>query len=172
MRATVSVDEDFGDLMGTLDYPMVIVTAASAAGRAGCLAGFVTQASIHPPRLLVHLSKANRTYRIAEGADVLVVHYLQRANMDLAHLFGEETGDDVDKFERCAWDDGPSGTPVLSGTLGWVAGPILDRLDAGDHVAHLVGVTTVTPPDPATTGAARPVLTYQSVREFDPGHPA
>jgi flavin reductase (DIM6/NTAB) family NADH-FMN oxidoreductase RutF len=168
----VTIGDDFGDLMGILDYPMVIVTAASKDERTGCLAGFWTQASIDPPRLLVHLSKVNRTYRIATDCDVLIVHYLHRGNMDLARLFGEETGDEVDKFSRCSWHEGPSRTPVLSGTLGWVGGRVIDRFDVGDHVGHLLDVEVVSPPDASTVGGPPRILTSRSVRGFDPGHPA
>ena len=45
----------FDELMGELDYPMFIVTAAREGERAGCLVGFATQTSIHPSRFLVCL---------------------------------------------------------------------------------------------------------------------
>ena len=62
------------ELVSELDYPMFIVTCADARERAGCLVGFATQCSIDPPRFLICLSDKNRTYRVARGTDVLVVH--------------------------------------------------------------------------------------------------
>ena len=35
------------------------------------------------------------------------VHFVPEEAEDLAELFGGETGDEVDKFERCAWRPGP-----------------------------------------------------------------
>lgn len=162
----MSTEENFHALVSDLDYPMFIAVAATASERAGCLVGFVTQASIKPPRLLVMLSKLNRTCRVAQASDTLIVHFLGEDNHDLAALFGQETGDDVDKFEVCEWHDGPDGTPVLIGTRGWVAGRILERFDAGDHVAHLVEVEEA---QVDTSGAP---LTYQTVRGMEAGHPA
>lgn len=160
------VHDVFEQLVGGLDYPMYIVTAAHEGARAGCLVGFTTQASIDPPRLLVLLSKANDTFRVASRAEVLGVHFLSTANKDLAELFGEESGDWTDKFARCKWQEGPSDVPVLVGVKGWIAGRVLQRLDAGDHVPHLLE------PIDGGVGGDGPSLTLQQVRDLEPGHPA
>lgn len=156
----------FEQLVGELDYPMYVVTAAHGTDRAGCLVGFAAQASIDPPRLIVMLSKANETFRVASHTDVLGVHYLGADNQALAALFGEESGDWTDKFARCDWLNGPGDVPVIAGVRGWVVGRVLERLDAGDHVAHLL--------EPIDAGFAhgRPPLMLSQVVDLDPGHPA
>lgn len=155
-------------LAAHLDSPMVIVTAAAPDGRrSGCLVGFFTQCSIHPPRLLPCISKANHTFEVARAAPVLAVHWLGDDDRSLAELFGGETGDEVDKFQRCSWEPGPEGVPVLDGVPGWVAGPVLGRFDVGDHVAFLVGAEWGQAADPAA-----PDLGYQAVKGIDPGHDA
>jgi flavin reductase (DIM6/NTAB) family NADH-FMN oxidoreductase RutF len=160
------VDDTFEKLVSDLDYPMYVVTAAVDGERAGCLVGFVTQASIDPPRLLVLISKANETFRVASRAEVLGVHFLGADNKDLAELFGEESGDWTDKFARCKWQDGPNDVPVVLGVRGWVAGRVLERLDAGDHVAHLLA------PIDAGFASDGPPLTIKQVTDLDAGHPA
>jgi flavin reductase (DIM6/NTAB) family NADH-FMN oxidoreductase RutF len=156
----------FDTLVADLDYPMFIVTAAAGGERAGCLVGFVTQASIEPSRMLVMLSKANRTYRVAADADELVVHFPNVDNESLAALFGQETDDEVDKFAFCSWDESPAKTPILRGTNGWIAGRILHRFDGGDHVGHLLDITD------ARAEARLAHLTFQAVRDMEPGHRA
>src|SRR5947209_7661024 len=101
------VVDSFDDVTEVLDYPMFVVTTASNNRSAGCLAGFATQISIDPPRFLVGLSDKNHTYRVALDAARLAVHLLDADSMGLARLFGEQTGDDVDKFTLCAWRPGP-----------------------------------------------------------------
>jgi flavin reductase (DIM6/NTAB) family NADH-FMN oxidoreductase RutF len=160
----VTPSNAFDELVSNLDYPMFIVTAAVDGHTAGCLAGFVTQASIDPPRLLVMLSKRNHTYDIAQRADVLVVHFLHADNLELARLFGEQSGDTSDKFSRCQWRPGLHGAPVLVGVRGWIAGHILMRFDAGDHVGHLLDVSEA---EVNLTGSA---LSFQAVRDLEPGH--
>jgi flavin reductase (DIM6/NTAB) family NADH-FMN oxidoreductase RutF len=159
-------DDAFHSLVSDLNYPMFIVTAAADGERSGCLVGFATQASIDPPRLLVLLSKSNRTFQVALSSHALAVHFLSRANQGLATLFGEETGDDVDKFAGCEWREGPDGLPLLSGTQGWVVGTIIDRFDAGDHVPHLLTVRSAELDRPGEQ------LDFQTVRGLHPGHPA
>ena len=62
------------DLAGNLDYPMIIVTATSRSGeRSGCLVGFHTQCSIHPPRWAVYLSIENHTYAIALDSEMSTI---------------------------------------------------------------------------------------------------
>jgi flavin reductase (DIM6/NTAB) family NADH-FMN oxidoreductase RutF len=159
-------DGVFEELVGGLDTPMYVVTASVDGERAGCLVGFATQASIDPPRFLVLLSKANETYRVAAQAEVLGLHFLGDDNVDLAELFGGESGDWTDKFARCTWQDGPCDVPVIVGVRGWIAGRVLERLDAGDHVAHLLE-----PIDGGVGDHATP-LTLKQLVDLEPGHPA
>jgi flavin reductase (DIM6/NTAB) family NADH-FMN oxidoreductase RutF len=152
-------------LIAGLDTPMVIVTAAHGGVRSGCLVGFWTQCSIHPPRVLPCISKANHTFGVATSAPVLAVHWLAGDDRALAELFGGETGDEVDKFERCSWRPGPGGVPILDGVKGWVAGPVLGRFDVGDHVAFLVE-----PEAGAVENPAPGQLGFRAVQDLEPGH--
>jgi flavin reductase (DIM6/NTAB) family NADH-FMN oxidoreductase RutF len=147
-----------------LDYPMFIVTATDGTERAGCLIGFATQCSVAPARFLVCLSDKNRTFRVARGADVLVVHLVPEHAGELAELFGSQTGDEIDKFARCSWSPGPGGTPVLDDIPNWFAGRILERFPAGDHCAYLL--------DPFESHAepGEGLFAFHRARAIDPGH--
>ena len=107
---------DADEFVAGFDYPMFVVTAVDpgTGARAGCLVGFATQTSIEPFRFLVCLSRRNRTYRVARAATVLAMHVLGEEQRELAALFGERTGDEVDKFARCSWRPGPEGVPLLT----------------------------------------------------------
>jgi flavin reductase (DIM6/NTAB) family NADH-FMN oxidoreductase RutF len=145
---------------------MFIVTVVGADGeRDGCLIGFATQCSIKPQRFITCISKENRTFDAVRSADAIVVHFLGAQQRELAELFGGETGDEVDKFELCAWSEGPFGIPVLDDVPGWFAGRILERFDAGDHVALLLD-----PVEAEDRGGALD-LGFQAVKPIDPGHP-
>ena len=159
--------EHWDKVVELLDYPMFVVTTVSGTTYAGCLVGFATQASIHPPRFLVGISDKNFTCRVVQDADRLAVHELDNTDRDLASLFGEQTGDDVDKFAQCRWHEGPDGVPILDDASAWFSGPILSRDRVGDHVAHLIEVDAAEVLKPE--GA---LLKFSSVRDFEPGHEA
>jgi flavin reductase (DIM6/NTAB) family NADH-FMN oxidoreductase RutF len=162
----VDGDKALQRLAAGTDTPMVIVTAQAEDGRrSGCLVGFWTQCSIRPPRVLACISKANHTLPVATAAPVLAVHWLGDDDRGLAELFGGETGDEVDKFERCSWQPGPGGVPVLDGVKGWVAGPVIGHFEVGDHVAFVLDAGAGAAFDPSAGD-----LGFQAVRNLEPGH--
>jgi flavin reductase (DIM6/NTAB) family NADH-FMN oxidoreductase RutF len=158
-------DDPFLQICGTLDGPMVIVTANDGRERSGCLVGFSTQCSIDPRRWLVCISKLNHTLGVAQRAPTLAIHLLREDQLPLARLFGGTTEDVADKFAHCAWRDGPDGVPLLDG-CDWVAGEVLQRIDTGDHVAHIVAVR-----HSGQQHAPAPQLGFQLAKTIDAGHP-
>jgi flavin reductase (DIM6/NTAB) family NADH-FMN oxidoreductase RutF len=151
----------FHELLSHVDSPMVIVTA----GRSGCLVGFSTQVSIDPPRFLVCVSKANHTHHEAMHASVMAVHILDHEDGHLARVFGELTGDTVDKLSLVEWYEGPVGVALLDGAAGWFAGRVLERVDLGDHTGFVL--------EPIDGERRRPItrqLGFQAVKDLDPGH--
>ena len=153
-------------LAARTDSPMIIVTASAPDGRrSGCLVGFWTQCSIDPARLLACISETNHTLPVASAAEVLALHWLADDDRSLAELFGGETGDEVDKFERCSWQPGPAGVPVLDGVKGWVAGPVIGRFEVGDHVAFVVKAVSGVAGD-----GSEGELGFQAVKDLEPGH--
>ncbi len=159
----------FLGLAGSLDYPLFIATVSDGERREGCVIGFATQSSFDPPRFLACLSRENRTYRfvLAHHADALAIHLIPRARVRLAELFGGETGDEIDKFERCDWHPGPRGLPILDGCPSWFAGDVRGRHDLGDHVGFELE------PFAARFAPGEEIVYFQSVKDvIEPGHPA
>jgi flavin reductase (DIM6/NTAB) family NADH-FMN oxidoreductase RutF len=160
----MDAQKTFNSLMSELDYPMFIVTTSVDGERSGCLIGFATQISIKPPRFLVGLSHKNHTYGLAQRAELLGVHFVPADNGDLAELFGGETGDEIDKFERCDWHPGPGGVPLVDGCPNRFVGRVLDRLDAGDHDAFILE------PVAAERQAEEQEMTFHRAKRIEPGH--
>jgi flavin reductase (DIM6/NTAB) family NADH-FMN oxidoreductase RutF len=161
-----AVEQTFQRLVARLDYPMFIATVAAGGERAGCLVGFATQCSIHPPRFLAGISDKNRTYRVAQGAGSMAVHLVPEDATDLAELFGGETGDEVDKFERCAWRPGPAEVPLLEDCPNRFVGWIVERVGFGDHVGMVLE------PFYADEDEASGQLGFRRAKRIDPGHEA
>jgi flavin reductase (DIM6/NTAB) family NADH-FMN oxidoreductase RutF len=167
VTASDAAHDAFDRIVGNLDYPMFVVTVAADGERSGCLVGFAAQCSIDPPRFFVWVSKKNHTSRVADRSPVFALHVLRRGDLEIARLFGEHSGDEIDKFARCDWQPGPGGVPVLTG-YDWFAGRVVDRTDSGDHVGYLLDLLD----DGCAERADEPQLGFQDVRDFDPGHDA
>lgn len=158
--------EEFNAFVEELNYPLYVVTTATETERSGCLVGFTTQVSLEPPRMLVCISKSNRTHGVAREAGYIALHLLAPAQRDLARIFGELTGDDVDKFTHCSWHSGPGGVPVLDAAPRHVVGRIVDRFDFVDHTGHLLEPVQV------STGPDQVAFTLRHAADLEPGHPA
>jgi flavin reductase (DIM6/NTAB) family NADH-FMN oxidoreductase RutF len=158
--------EDLGAFFDLIDYPYFVVTVRSPeADMSGCLAGFVTQCSIDPPNFLVCISKVNHTLGVAERSAGMGLHLLGQDQVDLARLFGEETGDLVDKFASVDWRLGSTGAPLLVDAAVSMEGQVLGHFSVGDHEAFLMrGVRAV-------AGGAPGLLMFRSAPVLHPGHP-
>jgi flavin reductase (DIM6/NTAB) family NADH-FMN oxidoreductase RutF len=157
---------EVSDFFSLFDGPALVVTAQSDAGSSGCLVAFATQCSIYPPRLLVCLSVVNLTATVASRARALGVHVLGRDQRDLASLFGEETGDEIDKLGEVAWREGLAGAPILEASSVWLEGVVLERFPLGDHVGYLLEVVDV------GSDLAHDAMLKSEVLALKPGHPA
>jgi flavin reductase (DIM6/NTAB) family NADH-FMN oxidoreductase RutF len=157
----------FEQLVALLNYPMFVVTTQADATPAGCLVGFASQTSIHPPRFLVGLSQRNQTFRIARDATHLAVHVFDHEHLEIPELFGSKTGDTVNKFDRCSWHRGPARLPILDDAAAWFVGEILDRFSLGDHVGHLLEPVDGSPPHELERW-----VSFSDVRHLTPGHEA
>ena len=162
----VDVPETFNRLVGDLEHAMFIVTARAGDEALGCMVGFATQTSIDPPRFALCLSHNNRTYRRGRDADLLGVHCVPERAIELAELFGGETGDEVDKFARVAWREGPEGVPLLDDCPNRFVGRVLWRRDAGDHDLFLLE------PVAAEKGTGEDAFTFHRAKRIEPGHEA
>ena len=145
---------------------MLLVTTRAQGAPAGCLVGFSTQCSIDPARFLICLSDKNRTFRAADLTSAVVVHLIPAEAQELAELFGGQTQDEVDKFARCRWHPGPEELPILDDCPRWFTGRIIERHRFGDHVG------LVLEPFAGSAGEQTDLLSFQEVKEMDPGHEA
>src|SRR4051812_12436059 len=165
LRPMNDTEKQFQRFVGRLDYPLFVVTAAAGEERDGCLVGFTSQCSIHPPLFLVCISDKNRTYRIAQRAAHLVVHAVPEERRDLAELFGGETADERDKLADVDWSPGPDGTPIVDALPEWFAGRIVQRLDwSGDHAGFVLE------PVAARASGDEHELSFQAAKDIEPGH--
>jgi flavin reductase (DIM6/NTAB) family NADH-FMN oxidoreductase RutF len=95
------------------------------------------------------------------------VHVLARSQIELAHLFGGQTGDEVNKFDDCSWHAGPEGMPILDDAAAWFVGKTLERFDLGDHLGYLLQPVTGDAVD-----GSHDLVSFKDVADMEPGHEA
>lgn len=158
--------QEFSRFVDGLDYPLYVVTTVHEGQHSGCIVGFTSQVSIDPPQMLVCISEKNHTHGLAEQADLVAVHVLSPDQQELAVLFGEETGDETDKFRQCSWHPGPDGLPLLDDAARHIVGRVRQRIPFADHLGLLLDPVEVSVSD-------RPVAyTLRCAADMEPGHPA
>lgn len=93
-------------------------------------------------------------------------HFLRPGDEAWARLFGEEPGDEISKFEQCAWRAGPDGVRVVA-ACDWFAGHVVQRIDTGDHTMHVLDVF-----DAGAASTCDGQLGFQALLDLEPGHDA
>jgi flavin reductase (DIM6/NTAB) family NADH-FMN oxidoreductase RutF len=158
---------DLAPFFERVDFPYYVLTVRSPDEEmSGCLAGFVTQCSIDPPNFVACVSRLNHTLGVAVRASAMGLHLLGKNQVETARLFGEETGDEVDKFAGVDWRIGTTGAPLLADVALALEGTILGHFTVGDHEAFLVRAVR------AVAGSGHGLLTHRTSPEIHPGHPA
>ncbi len=158
---------DLAAFFQRVDFPYYVLTVRTPDEEmSGCLAGFVTQCSIDPPNFVACVSRLNHTLGVAVRSAAMGLHLLGEDQQDMARLFGEETGDEVDKFADVDWRIGTTGAPLLTDVSVALEGTILVHFSVGDHEAFLVRAVR------AVAGPGEGLLTYRSGPRLHPGHPS
>jgi flavin reductase (DIM6/NTAB) family NADH-FMN oxidoreductase RutF len=159
-------EKAFGKIALHFDVPMIIVTTAFGEQRAGCLVGFSTHCSVHPPRFLMCSSEKNFTYSVLQNATHMAVHFISQEHMQLAELFGGTSGHSNDKFAQCKWTPhAETGVPILDGVRQWFVGHIIERHKPGDHMLLITE-----PVDAKYEELESDPIRFLQVRHLEPGH--
>jgi flavin reductase (DIM6/NTAB) family NADH-FMN oxidoreductase RutF len=137
-------------LFAQLGRELWIVTAQAGGRRGGLVATFVSQASIAPevPRMLVGLARQHHTWELVEASGAFALHLIEEEHLDWVWHFGLSSGRDLDKLAGLAHRAGPSGSPILEATPGWLDCRVEDRLDTGDRTVYLAEVLEAGMPRP------------------------
>ena len=129
-------------LLSRVDRELWLVTAQEGVRRGGLMATFVNSASIvaEAPRMLVGVARSHYTWELLEASGAFALHLLGESNIDWVWRFGLSSGRSEDKFAGMAASVGPTGSPILSGVVGWLECRVESRWDIGDRTLYLAEV--------------------------------
>ncbi|HEX2171578.1 MAG TPA: flavin reductase family protein [Dehalococcoidia bacterium] len=141
--------------------PVVVVTSRHGERRSGQIAISCISASIVPgrPRVQASLWKLNLTHDLVVESGALALHILRRDQVDRVKHFGLQSGRQADKFADLAWQEGGTGAPILTDSLGWLEGRVVNAMDGGDMTTFLVDIT-----DGGLRGEAAALMTWEYLR--------
>jgi len=130
------------DLFALTDRELWLVTARAGSRRGGLIATFVSHASLVPdlPRVLLAVALQHFTRELIETSGAFGLHLIGEEQLDWVWRFGLPSGRDTDKLAGLAIETAVTGSPLLTGALGWLDCQVEARLDMGDRTAYLAEV--------------------------------
>lgn len=147
---------------------LVVVTTATEAGLRGVTVAAFMVVSLDPPLVAFCPTVEGEFGRLLTASGRFGASILDRSagHEVLAERFAARGPLPDAAFTGIPHRVLPSGMPVLSGALGWVAGEVIEATPAGDHLLVL-GRVTATRVEPDTDD---PLLSYEGAyRGLEPG---
>lgn len=122
-----AISQDFRNAFRAHPAGVAIVTADDGSGPVGLTATSVSSVSADPPTIALNLSVLSRSADRIRAAEYVVVHLLNREQLDLAQLFATPG---ADRFgDTSLWDRLPTGEPYLLNSSVWMRGKIVGSID-------------------------------------------
>lgn len=132
-------------------YPtgVALVTATTLDGEsAAMVVGTVASVSLDPPLVSFMPAITSTTWPSVEAAGAFCINVLGMHQEDVCRSFGART---PDRFSSQRWSTGPSGSPVLEGSVAWIDCTIENVVRAGDHyivIGRVLAMAASEPSDP------------------------
>ena len=156
---------DVGALLAGLSSPLAAISTRAGDTANAQIAVAVTSASIvlHRPRLIVQIYHTNYTHELIAASGVLAVNFLDTDQLPLIWELGMRSGRDVNKMADVPHSAGPTGSPLLDGSFGYLDCRVVNAMDGGDMTAFLAEVLVG-----RTNGGQR--MTWRDARPRLPQH--
>jgi len=156
------IDQAFDNALHLLTAPVTVVGASSAGVLGGLTAAWVTRVSLLPPLLVVAIGRKRHTWGVLAAADELSISVLHEDQLEVARLFGMNSGRDIDKWALTPHDLIGDGVPVVADCSARYLCRLTDRFATGDHDCLVCEILT------AETIRGAPVLPLRGA-DYAPG---
>ena len=144
------------DVMGSFPTGVTIVAACDDAGQPfGLTVNSFTSVSLDPPLVLVCIGHSSTWHEPLVSGGHFCINVLSAEQGAAAMRFASEPSEG--RFDEVAWSPGPSGSPVLEGSVAWLDCSVDQVLIGGDHSILLGRVES-------TFATGRPALVFHRGR--------
>ena len=129
-------------VFGKLDFAIFVLTAAHQDRCSGQIVCWVVPVTIVPqvPRVLVGVGRMTFTRELIEVSRRFALNLLGKDQWPWVAHFGFRSGREMDKFATVPSERGVTGSPILSGTVGYLECEVRTVLDTGAHLFYLADV--------------------------------
>lgn len=133
------IDPDlFREAMSRFASGVTVVTSARGEDRVGITASSFVSVSKDPPLVLVCLTRAHPVLDVIEDAGAFAVNILGAHQLEAGLRFAGLRPETPNRFDGLGWASGPTGSPLLEGSLSSLDCRLVRTHDGGDH-AILIG---------------------------------
>lgn len=126
-----------------LSYGLYLISSKQGEELSGYIANTAFQVTADPPQIAISCHKENTSAGIIEQSGVFALSVLeQESDAGLIGLFGYQSGNEDEKFQRINYKIGNNGAPViLSHSIAYFECKVVNKFDVGSHYLFVGEVT-------------------------------
>ncbi len=152
-EAAQAAARTYREVLGQYASGVTVVTTMTGGKPVGMTCQSFTSVSLDPPLVAFLPQKTSRAFAAIRLTRRFCVNFLAADQTHISNAFASQADD---KFAGIAWQPTASGSPLLSGTVGWVDCVVQDVHEAGDHYLVIGKVE-----DLGNGEATKPLLFHQ-----------
>ncbi|MBS7651284.1 MAG: flavin reductase family protein [Candidatus Bathyarchaeia archaeon] len=112
---------------------VTVVTSKAGSKINGLTIAWATQVSFQPPIVAVSVGKTRYTHDMIQSSRIFAVNILHEGQVEVARLFGLQSGRDIDKFATIPYETKVTGAPILKDCLAYLDCEVERAIPVGDH---------------------------------------
>lgn len=133
-----------------IPYGLYVLTAKAGDGTlAAATVNWVTQTSFNPPLVAVGVKTDSGAYAAIKESKQFALNMLGKGQHGAAFAFFKATAQDGDTINGLTYQDGSTGSPILTDAPAFVECKLAHIVEQGDHhivVGEVIEAQTPTPP--------------------------
>lgn len=127
--------------LGRIPSGVFILTAATDGVETGMLASWVQQCAFKPPTISFVVQRGRAIAELLAKEAVFTLNILEAAQTDMIAHFGKGFTLQEDAFADLDLQRDPPFGPILTESLAYLRGKVVDRIPVGDHDLYLAEIT-------------------------------
>lgn len=118
-----------------MTYGLYLISSKHGEQISGYVANTAFQVTAEPPQIAISCHKENISATVIEKSGVFSISVLEKeTDAGLIGLFGYQSGNEDEKFERVNYKFGATGAPIiLTHSVAYYECKVVDKFDVGSH---------------------------------------